>query len=212
MAATADQISEYKAFAQQTESELGIPKGLLVWQLQSESGYDPTASNPNSSAYGIAQFTKGTAAARGVNPADPYDSIVGAASYMLDLKKQTGSWMGALNAYGTTHDNPAKTAQAQSILNADNVAPSGQTLIYDSTKGMDVWYNDTPNNNTGSGAQGKQTNSTGTKNGSGGGSNFNNMLLIALFFVFGLALVILAFMNTDAGKKTLSFIATKGAA
>lgn len=110
------EIAAYKQYAAAMEVQYGIPPGLLQWQIGAESSWDPNAKNPNSTATGIAQFTNPTAQWRGVNQLDPYSSISGAADYMAYLKNVTGSWQAALNAYGTTHDNPAKAAQAEQIL------------------------------------------------------------------------------------------------
>lgn len=133
MASAAD-IAAYKQFAGEMADTYGIPRDLFLWQIGSESSWNPTAKNPNSSAYGIAQFTKGTAEWRGVDPTDPYDSIQGAASYMAYLKEKTGSWQKALWSYGTTHNNPAKAAEAAAILAGQ---PDG--TLYSTAPGIEIW-------------------------------------------------------------------------
>lgn len=92
----------YAPFVSRAERQYGLPRGLLDRVITQESNYDPSASNPTSSAHGIAQFIKGTAQERGVDPSDPYASIEGAAAYLKELHDQYGSWEAAVDAYGTT--------------------------------------------------------------------------------------------------------------
>lgn len=55
-----------------SESEMGS----LITLWDKESGWDPTAQNPDSTAYGIAQFLNGTWAGTGqTKTADPYQQI-----------------------------------------------------------------------------------------------------------------------------------------
>jgi hypothetical protein len=58
----------------------GLPAGWLGGQLYQESGLNPDATSKTSSATGIGQFTKGTAAALGVDPTDVVSSVYGAAT------------------------------------------------------------------------------------------------------------------------------------
>jgi hypothetical protein len=78
----------------------GVPADILHNVLKQESGFNPSAVNQKSGAAGIAQFTPGTAASRGVDPMNPDSAVPGAASYLSDLRKQFGGNMGlALAAY-----------------------------------------------------------------------------------------------------------------
>ncbi|MCX7178034.1 MAG: transglycosylase SLT domain-containing protein [Proteobacteria bacterium] len=89
---------------EQSERERRLPPGLLRWLLTKESSLNPNALGiPTSSgrAQGIAQFMPGTAAERGVNPWDVHSAIPGAADYLEDLARRTGSWHGAVSRYGT---------------------------------------------------------------------------------------------------------------
>lgn len=108
----------YSPYARDVAARYGIPENLFLWQIGAESGWNPTAQAQGSSAYGIAQFIRGTAAQYGVNPADPYSSIDGAGRYMRDLYRQTGSWGEALRRYGTTgHTSSQRTRdQAAALL------------------------------------------------------------------------------------------------
>lgn len=76
------------------EQEYGLPEGYLGRVSQVESGGDPFARNPNSSATGLFQFTDSTAAEFDVNPLDPNSSITGAAKLAArnraDLRKRLG--------------------------------------------------------------------------------------------------------------------------
>ena len=58
-----------------------LPPEFLGATLLQESAYDPGAVSP-AGAIGLAQFMPDTAAAAGVNPYDPYDSIAGAAALL----------------------------------------------------------------------------------------------------------------------------------
>jgi soluble lytic murein transglycosylase-like protein len=59
----------------------GLPPEFLGAALLQESAYDPQAVSP-AGAIGIAQFMPETAADAGVDPYDPFDSIVGAAALL----------------------------------------------------------------------------------------------------------------------------------
>lgn len=201
-------------------NEYNIPPDLFLWQIGQESNWNPNAASKTSTAKGLGQFLDSTAKERNVNVNDPYDSIQGAASYMADLKTKTGSWMSALNAYGTTNNNPSAAAQAQSILDSQH-APNTFSLNPDGTVGV-AWYDpqkDLGNvQGTGSNPDGTQslygdstqkaagTAANGSSVGTGLGGASLNIALIVLFFIFGLALIVLAFTQTDTGKQTINAV------
>lgn len=68
----------------QIEQEFRLPQGYLSRTAQIESGGDPSARNPNSSAKGLFQFIDSTAKQYGVNPMDPVSSTQGAARLAAD--------------------------------------------------------------------------------------------------------------------------------
>ncbi len=99
-----------------------VPSALLAAQLQQESGWNPNAVSPVG-ARGLAQFMPATAAAYGVNVADPRSSIIGAAHYDSDLYARFKSYPAALAAYNAGPDsrrwsNPETTHYVSSILAA----------------------------------------------------------------------------------------------
>lgn len=103
---------QYQDFAVAAANKYGVPVDMFLWQIGKESSWNPNARNPNSTATGIAQFTKGTAKDFNLNPLDPYASLDAAAKYDAQLFKKHGSWEGALTAYGTLHDADPKTMAA----------------------------------------------------------------------------------------------------
>lgn len=129
-----------QAYAVQSAQRSGVPVDLYLWQLQTESGFDQNAKNPNSTASGVAQFTDPTAKWLGVDKSNPYDQISAGADYMAYLKNKLGSWQAALDAYGTTHNNPTKAAQAQAILDANGGDASNPTPTGDGSTNSPAWY------------------------------------------------------------------------
>lgn len=205
--------AEYQAFAAQMAQAYGIPTDLYLWQIGSESSWNPNAKNPNSSARGIAQFTAPTAQWRGVNQDDPYDSLRGGAEYMRYLYDKTGSWEKALDSYGTTHNNPTKKIQAAQILAAqvDAMNKSGGALI-GYVQGDDTGNNPSvsvyvPQNPGDSGAGGTDTVNSGD---GGNGGAFGSASLPdwiakylggAALFILGLLLIALAVWATVNDNK-----------
>lgn len=69
------------------EAKYGLPEGYLARTAQIESGGDPNAKNPNSSAGGLFQFVDGTAAQYGLeNKFDPAQATDAAARLAADNK------------------------------------------------------------------------------------------------------------------------------
>jgi hypothetical protein len=98
--------SPYYSTAVSAANQWGVPADLFVQQIGQESGFNPDAVNASSGATGIAQFLPSTAANAGYgiapfDPTDPVASLNAAAQYDKSLYQQTGSWAGALSAYGT---------------------------------------------------------------------------------------------------------------
>ncbi len=74
------------AMFSEAEQKFQLPPGYLARTAQIESGGNPGAKNPNSSASGLFQFVKGTARQYGVDPMDPVSSTMGAAQLAADNK------------------------------------------------------------------------------------------------------------------------------
>lgn len=79
---------QYKPIIDKASKETGIPTHVLSSQIKAESNFDPKAQSPYAS--GLAQFTPDTAAARGVNPADPESAIRGMATYDKEIMNKHG--------------------------------------------------------------------------------------------------------------------------
>ena len=90
--------SQYQGLVSNAAMNYGVPEELLTRVLHAESGFNPNAVSPTG-ARGIAQFIQSTANQYGVDRNDPKSSIAGAAHYLSDLKKQEGTWAGALSKY-----------------------------------------------------------------------------------------------------------------
>jgi len=125
--------SPYDSAISQAESANGIPPGLLSTVIGAESNYTPGAFNSYSGAIGIAQFMPSTAADPGYgiqpfNPSDPLASISAAGQYLKAMFNKTGSWAGAVQAYGTTTSQP-QTAGQQAVWTAANAADNSGSGI-----------------------------------------------------------------------------------
>lgn len=122
----------YQSQVDAAETQNGIPSGLLADVLGQESGWNPNAINASSGATGLAQVLPSTAAnpGYGVTPlSNPYDSsssISFAGQYLRALFQKTGSWQGAVQAYGTVPSSGGLTAGQQSVLAAAQAADAGQ--------------------------------------------------------------------------------------
>lgn len=141
-------------------SYYGVPEPLLGAQLMQESSFNPNAQNGN--ALGIAQFMPGTAAQYGVNPLDPVSSIWGAAQYDSNLFQQTGSWVGALQGYGS--------------LPSSGPLSSGQQGLLSVAQGYDSQIPGLSSLTGGSGSLGSLGSSSGLLGGSGGSSSLGAWL------------------------------------
>ncbi|MGZ3319658.1 MAG: transglycosylase SLT domain-containing protein [Xanthobacteraceae bacterium] len=93
----------YQDTIQEAADDSGVPVSILAWLLWKESRYNPRIIDgtikSRVGALGIAQFMPATAADLGVNPLDPADAIPGAARYLANLYRSTGTWAQALASY-----------------------------------------------------------------------------------------------------------------
>jgi hypothetical protein len=105
----------------QTEQQYRLPAGYLARTAQIESGGNPNAQNPNSSAGGLFQFIDSTAAQYGVNKMDPASATEGAARLAADnaahLRQALGREPSAGELY-LAHQQGAGGA-AKLLLNPD---------------------------------------------------------------------------------------------
>lgn len=126
----------YQDYAIAAAQKYGVPQNMFLWQIGTESSWNPNARNPTpgSTATGIAQFIAPTAKAFGIDPLDPYASLDAAAKYDAMLYKQTGSWQEAMVKYGTLADASSdKIAGFKNALgyDADNGAPGASESLQD---------------------------------------------------------------------------------
>lgn len=88
---------EYQKYAAKKSVEMGwnpSEMGALITLWNKESGWNPTADNPTSTAYGIAQFLNGTWAGTGIaRTSDPFQQIDAGLIY---IKNRYGSPSAAL--------------------------------------------------------------------------------------------------------------------
>jgi soluble lytic murein transglycosylase-like protein len=95
--------SQYVAIAQQDAIDAGISPAYFVRQINMESGFNPRAVS-RAGAIGIAQFMPGTAAALGINPWEPIQSLRSAATLMASYTRwYSGNYAMALAAYNAGH-------------------------------------------------------------------------------------------------------------
>lgn len=126
----------YSPYAIQAAQKYGVPQNLFLWQIGQESGWDPTAKNPGSTATGLGQFIRSTAKAFGIDPTNPYQSLDAAAKYDAQLYNQTGNWNSAMQAYGTA--TGGVTVPSNLIPDRPDANTSGNPLFDFSGKIVDL--------------------------------------------------------------------------
>lgn len=95
--------------------ENGVNPMIMLWQIKEESGGNPAAQNKEDAkrtgdpSIGLSQFQPKTAAAYGIDPTDPDQSIKGQSLYMRDLLKMfNGDYKKALAGYNWGQGNVQK--------------------------------------------------------------------------------------------------------
>lgn len=119
-------LNQYAPIIAQSAQQYGVDPNLLAGVIMHESGGNNAAVG-TSGEKGIMQIMPATAAAWGVNPTDPAQSIPGAARF---LAQQTASHgvNGALLAYNSgSASNTWDQQYADSVLNMANQAATAQT-------------------------------------------------------------------------------------
>jgi hypothetical protein len=92
------------------EQAYGLPRGVLSAIASVESGGDPRARSPHSSAAGLFQFIRGTAHHLGLSDADrldPVKSADAAARYLRENFAKLGTWDAAIGAHYGGPGNPS---------------------------------------------------------------------------------------------------------
>lgn len=109
--------AKYAAIISQAETENGLPSGLLARVLYRESHFREDiisgAVRSKTGAIGIAQFMPATAVSMGIDPLDPFSAIEGAARYLAQLFRTTGSWTEAVAAYNWGIGNVQRKGMAK---------------------------------------------------------------------------------------------------
>ena len=150
--------SQYAAAISAAAAQWNVPPAILTNLLGAESGFNPNAVGPpvaargGERAKGLGQFMPEEAQRYGVDVFNPESSISGTAHYASDLRREKGSWAGALGAYSgqgpglagyaaeknpygpalvaaakTADRPPAVAAGAPSAVPAPEAAASGNT-------------------------------------------------------------------------------------
>lgn len=86
--------SQFDPMFNQAEQQFRLPAGYLARTAEIESGFNPTAKNPNSSAAGLFQFITSTARQYGVDPMNPESATMGAARLAADNAQQLRGVLG----------------------------------------------------------------------------------------------------------------------
>ena len=116
-------VSNLQMLADQAAQQYGVPQSLFEAQLGQESSWNPNAVN--GTAAGIAQFEPGTAQQFGIDPYNPSQAIPAAAQYDSQLYQQTGSWVQALQGYGTLPASGGLSSGQQGVFNLAQAADGG---------------------------------------------------------------------------------------
>ncbi|HLW02834.1 MAG TPA: transglycosylase SLT domain-containing protein [Ktedonobacterales bacterium] len=112
-----------------------LEAAVLLWQVNQESGFNPDAYSP-AGAIGIAQFMPATAAAYGINPWDPWQSLDGMARYDLDSLRAFWGWSHTIAVDFGGNRNSYAWGLALAAYNAGGGA-TGAAVGWASSQG---WY------------------------------------------------------------------------
>lgn len=136
MEAMRRKAGQYLPAIEAAERANGIPAGMLVALLYTESGFRPEVIDGRvrsaTGAIGIAQVLASTAAAPGygvpvlVDPTNPAQAIPWAGRYLSAMYDRTGDWSQALAAYN----------QGLGRVNAAKKAGGGNWLAYVPSEGQ----------------------------------------------------------------------------
>lgn len=127
-------FSLYGSQAASIASSYGLNPAIFSGLIETESSWNPFASPGTTSAFGLTQLTRGTAAQMGVNPHDPIQNLKGGAAYLSGLLKQFGGDYGkALAAY---HDGPGAIGQHGGYAYAQTVMKKAQGYLADGARAL----------------------------------------------------------------------------
>jgi hypothetical protein len=99
---TKEKIAAYQSVIYTASQANGVDESVIKAVIDVESGGDPYAKNPDSSASGLMQLTKAAARDAGVtNVFDGSDNINGGTKYLASMIQKTGSVENGVAAYYT---------------------------------------------------------------------------------------------------------------
>lgn len=98
--ASAMSSQQWHKYAIQSAQKYGLDPGLFMAMIDRESGWNPYAKNPTSTATGFGQFLEQNWGMYGQNALDPFQNMDMSAHYLSDLTRQYGSASEALRYYG----------------------------------------------------------------------------------------------------------------
>jgi murein DD-endopeptidase MepM/ murein hydrolase activator NlpD len=102
----------YQDYAKQQAQRIGAPPELFLGLLDHESGWNPFAKNPKSTAEGIGQHLDNSWKMEGGSPEDrnnPWKNIELAANHLQRKYKDVGDWETAVNHYGENNSKYLNT-------------------------------------------------------------------------------------------------------
>jgi len=116
---TAQRIASYQSDITAASQRYGVPENVIKAMIDVESSGNPNAKNPNSTASGLMQLTRGAATDVGVTDVfNPSQSIDGGTHYLANDIKQAGSVENGIAAYYTGIGNFNKAGSWQNCNSA----------------------------------------------------------------------------------------------
>jgi len=129
-----EDFKAYREYALAQADARGLPREIVDAIFKQESGYNPNAKNPNSSATGIGQLIKPTGRSLGLKDdefTDPYKNIDASLTFMSTLhKKYGGDPEKIAMAYHDGETVADKHLKAnQGSINRDQLKPEAQDYL-----------------------------------------------------------------------------------
>ena len=131
--------SDVQGLVSSIAAKQGVPPSLALSLAQHESGFDPLAKNPGSSAAGVMQLTAATQQTYGVsNPFDPVQNITAGVTFLRQmLTKYNGDQSLALLAYAWGPGNVDSWLSTGTGRNGAPLNPESRQAVQD-ILGVDV--------------------------------------------------------------------------
>ena len=141
LSASGEALAKEKApMLAELEKQYGLPSGYLNDVISYESGWNPKAKNPESTAEGLGQFTKATQKTYGLtDPTDVDASIIATARYASDAMKKWGD-LSSAQLYYYHHEGLSKTG-TPSVEGSEGMAYMGRDKVNEFTKNNEITKN-----------------------------------------------------------------------